>query len=688
MDFNPVGGYRGGFSVVLAVNDNPYATADSEAVKYMNTYSNNFTPNFNNIISMLDNIILSQKAIYNSINSALKAHGTSLELLLQQRNHGTGKLAQENQDQAKTLISDVKKEFEKKSDKINNAQDAMAIEAQHYYDDFKKVLSKLSDTCHKALRANELQELAQLLNETIQTMPVRQQAMANSILQQYNENAPNYDGLIAKLEKYYTSLNGNDLADTAINFQISNEGGEIIINSNKPKQAEQLKEALKSFIIQAKTQAEELGKKGHNANRYRNDPDRLLNFIFSHKVSSKDASSETYITLRKAYDLVVQELSNYYGVDSRYIGDETKEWIQAQITNALKQLRKGKIISEQGQKIDFTIKSLRTPDVEKQIRGTMFEIASNNAPLLVENLADQIAEHMVIGGQNSRVIATLNATLEDKVNKRELTEVESNIKQLVNYTNSHITAKKQKTNMVIGLQTVEDKVDDYYTIKNGTEIYNIAFSDKNYSINKELGIGNIQINGGNLLSNLDLLGKQTFMDGPVSFSRNNLELIFLLLNMSDASYFYNQFQDQKEQLIEYIKALIASNFASMAFNTASFMNLIEINSNSKTLYISTVDQFNLPLYITLQHIRDGLKEFNILQTDNMTGINVQIIPDTGEDADDLWKDSYKKFRGPGKSGLKDIHKDARWNYVASHVASNTQLNVSLNLYEFASHFYK
>lgn len=227
---------------------------------------------------------------------------------------------------------------------------------------------------------------------------------------------------------------------------------------------------------------------------------------------------------------------------------------------------------------------------------------------------------------------------------------------------------KKEDGSTLNTQRKFGKTDNLAKIrKDDGRQYYVAFNDKFYSAYNLRNIGLIgdtfEKNGedtGSLLHNMDLFATNEALSE---------QLIFTLLNMSSASILAPSETDKKE-VEKIVRQMVSAYITEIAWDVKALIQQMKDAPGMNESNTLCVFNFSDALFVKSSEILRGIQQ----QLSNKKLIEdivaVKVAADTMHQSLPLWRASLS---------AEPYDQKARWNWVATQIAANTQLSVKLNV---------
>lgn len=313
-----------------------------------------------------------------------------------------------------------------------------------------------------------------------------------------------------------------------------------------------------------------------------------------------------------------------------------------------------------------------------QESGFIFEgVANFNLQQRLEAVLKTNGGRLLSGGSVTEHVRTI-FKLKPFINKNTKKQVYEALQQIRDKGESEYNA------FISEFKTL-DKIDDYITFNtkdtrtDSLKKYAFAFSDKLYKnlnnislltgtgkAEKNFNFGEESISGSsNLLNSYDLIA-----NAGVSAD----SFIFSALNLSAASIYYSPYM--RNQLTSQLKALLTSFVYEVAYNPDSFVEnvLQETEMDQNVLYLHRIGPQVVPSFVILKNVIEYLEGFlQNIQKESMVQVGISYDNTTAASYISALNSSPELYK------KNNTYNSAAWNYVSSQVASNTLMNIHLNL---------
>lgn len=665
----------GGFGVVLNIPGNQYmAGAESYLSDFIEasegSYSNRIRDILVKNIQINQNIINSQKRIWQKIEQDLATQGMTLEEFLQQKTS-----SKNNNVYTEKSLKQELADINNLADMQKKIQSKLSSQIQETESSYRNVLRKISGIVGTYDKTN--------LPAIIDQLKSLEGSFTNELEDTYYKRLIALTQTDGVSETLITKLQQMDLAINGRQLTLKEENGQYVFDDpqNFLKGKTELSRELTSLVSQmmnarkslqgtiSRRQKTQINKGLTTAKDF--DPSRYLATSpaqLARMKSDNGGKNDQIKAYVSAYHKLIDVLENEYKRQLAKSGEENKNSFAYQsIQKSVAALAKGK----------STTLALATNQNFYSLSGEAFE-------LLGADIADTIGKNVVptneelekvMANKHPKRLYTIHTG--NKANRSVIKNagailpgsIRTQISQMGNITKSlidDVQYYKHPGNIDRKAQIAQvmGKIDSIVGVKGGK--YKIAFSDKLYNLSNAR---NYSITQGNLLSNFISLD-----NGPASM--NNQALYLLLLNLSNVASFYSEARREKAKKV--IRNLLSQNFFALAFDPSNAEFDIDLSAKD-TLYISNFSGQMVPLYTVLETINNYMQQIidgnkNLAKNPvkaNIQYANIAMSPEA------LYEDSL--YAIPYRSGV-----DARWRYVASQVAAQTKTQVDFDIMAFGN----
>lgn len=667
----------GGFAVVLNIAGNPYidgaeAYLGSFLESYEGTYSKTIKSMINQNIQINETIISQQKQLWDKIQKALAAQGTTLEELLRRK----GGSKKNNVYTAENLQKEFK-DLTKISDLSSQMRKKLTSQVSETEENFRATFKKMSAVMSN-YNGNNLGEIIQQLKNMEGSFSTDIQKSYYKQLLAISQDEQLQTALFFKLQAVNDIINGSDKNK----LTVSEENGNFIINDpnnrvSSPEIGGQIQAIVNRMLKARKALQGQVSRRQQTkinqglASAGDFDPSRFL------------ATSKAQLNRMKDNEknnLIKQYVSAYHEL----IDVLEKEFNQRLIKENKK--RSNSLASDLIKKTAANLAKGKSTDIYLagnqnfySLTGEAFELLGNDiATEIVNNdpeLTDEEINDLLTKGSTKTRWTYIhtgdmpNRTIIKKGGAILPKDIKTQIDKIGNLTQSLIGDSRYYSHVDDGinradLRQVEGKIDSIIGVK-GTK-YKIAFSDKLYN---KGNMSDFTITEGTLLTNLISL------DSGAN-SMNNKALYLLLLNLSNIASFYSESRREKAETI--LENLLSQNYFAAAFDPSNAEYSTKMTTKD-TLYISNFSGQMVPAYTVLETLNSYMRQ--VMEGGNKLAKNpvkasIQYA-DMGESAEEIYKGSL--YAVPFREG-----RDARWHYVASLVAAKTKAQIAFDLTAFGS----
>lgn len=549
-------------------------------------------------------------------------------------------------------LKNLGKTTEEKIENYNKAVSNLQSKAQEYYSQVSFLAKKFT----RILSGNSTKKkvLEELSKEIDKLSGIEAETM--SLLRNYVESGKP----VQKIREEFRDLSNAMKKNPPIQITKNPDGSISCKNSNKS-----ITNALDTLLKSLEQwEKENPDKKGKIKN--------LVHVTTSSVTNAEDNKKAltAALSFRKAYDILIDKYSDRLSGEKE-VGEYEKQKVRDAIWALL-----GQWIENPNSDSYIFYADTSKGDIQRKIASAHEIVLTETSKRRVQEiLPEMIIDAQHTGSNASRVI-----------------QVGVEVKNIEKNYNTHKDSKtfrfleeqrKAKTLKEIKTMNVQDKVDDFLTFgqKDSEDSYVLAFSDKlynAYSEGKSQGLKSLSIIGdgaANLLSSLDLIFEAS---DEYSFSKEiKDQLVFTLLNMSSVSILASEARESIENIQNFVKQLLVASFSQIAFNTSNFIKTLENMgyTSKKVIYLTQANNIISPLSTTLKGLVQQLQGNSIEEL-----VSVVISPSSAYSAKALLKSAVLHEGAGAENG------PARWNYVASQVASNTKLSVAMNILALSQYF--
>lgn len=537
---------------------------------------------------------------------------------------------------------------EEKVENYNKAVSELQSKAQQYY----QQVSLLAKKFVKILNGNNTKKgiLSELSSEIDKLEGIEQETL--SLLKNYVEKGKP----LTQIREEFRDLSNAMKKNPPIQITKKSDGSISCKNGNKD-----INSALRSLIKSLEQwEKENPNKKGN-----------IKNLVHVRSGYAKHAKTLTAaLSFRQAYDKLIKVYSERLG-GNKEAGEYEKQKVRDAIWALLNQW-----LEDPNNDSYVFYADVSKGDIQRKIATAQEIVLSETSGQRVQEALTELAVGAHHIGSNSSRIIQVGVEIKNPEKNFGVHKGSKSFKFIEEQ-------KKAKALKEIKTMPVQDKIDDFLAFgeKDDEDSYILAFSDKlynAYSEGKSQGLKSLSIVGdgtANLLSNLDLIFEAS---DEYSFSQDiKNQLVFTLLNMSSASILSSEAKESIGDIQKFVKQLLTASFSQVAFNTSNFIKTLSNMgyASKKVIYLTQANNIISPLSTTLKGLVQQLQGNSIDEL-----VSVTITPDYMHTAKPLLKSAIlHEGKGPENG-------PARWNYVASQVASNTKLSVAMNILALSQYF--